>query len=107
MNVFYNFFNRPIPPFDFQQELNVLVRKTFADRFCGTAGNNRIGFDIFGNRTVGSNNGTVADMYARHDGCMISEPNVIADNGIAFEGIIGLFGVLFGAGFGEQNERIG
>lgn len=45
-------------------------------------------------------------MHARYDGCMISELNVIADNGIAFEGIIGLFGILFGAGFEEQNERI-
>ena len=81
--LFYSFFG-PVPPLDFQQGRDGILRKAFADRLRGNATDNGVRRNILCHNGACANNCSIANGDAGQDDSLISNPYVIADDYVAF-----------------------
>ena len=76
--------NRPVPPLQFLQLCNCTFVKTLSYFLGRRPAYYRIRRYIFGDYCPRRNNRSVADMYARHDNSLITNPYIVSNHYIPF-----------------------
>lgn len=78
--------NIPIPPADAEEGVDGAVVKALADGCGWVAADDRIGFHIAGDNRLAGDDRPVTDLDSWHDGGIVANPNIVADDGISFVG---------------------
>ena len=89
VQIFKYFLGVPIPPPKGEQKRRCFLVKATADDFCGIPPDDVIGGHVLCYERIGADDRPVADVHAGHNGRILPDPDVVADDGIPFQGQIG------------------